>query len=174
MPPSGCSVASPSDSVPSPADSALLPHNQAPVLPLLSSPFSPVFKSILCYLGKGNLLTHELDCFPESELNVLQWFAIVLGRGSTPFVGLWIPSDQPFPPGSLTIPAPPWSSHHRELSYTGKRADWTQGHLACGPFGLEHSFFLALCRILTILDSHLDATPLEDSISPQPQKLFDL
>lgn len=81
---------------------------------------------------------------------------------------------QLFPPGALTIPAPLWSSHHRELSYTGKRVDWTQGHLACGPFGLEHSFFLALCRILTILDSHLDATPLEDSISPQPQKLFEL
>lgn len=77
MPPSGCSVASPSNSVLSPADSALLPHSHAPVLPLallplLSSPFSPVFKSILCYVGKGNLLTHELDCFPESELNVLQ------------------------------------------------------------------------------------------------------
>lgn len=150
-------VASPSDAVLSPADSALLSQSHAPVLPpaflqLLDTPFSLVFrsafswsllpilylfKSILCYVGKGNLLTHKLDCFPESELNVLQWFAIVLGRGSTPLWGCEALLNQPFPPGSHTLPGPLWSSHHLELAYTGKPADWAQETLGLWSFCLR-------------------------------------
>lgn len=127
----------------------LLSQSHAPVLPpvflqLLDSPFSLVFhsafswsllpilylfKSILCYVGKGNLLTHKLDCFPESELNVLQWFAIVLGWGSTPLWGCEALLIQPFPPGSHSpsspvVFSPPWTRLHREAGRLGPGDTW--------------------------------------------------